>query len=341
MDSQIEKNLILLLVTMIEDYSRYGDTIGYTKKEMDNFIEKYDLFNLDYSPSDAIELYKHEYLTKSEFVEKIRELFDDIESNRSEHMDIIDYIDFLESNNLIDICIDKMKNSDIVEEDGTWYLYANGGWSYFEDYFKIDSDYRNDVVKLLLNGEGWEMFDYDCHNFNDFSYLDVNDDNLKYLKTIVQNMRDDFEIEQDEIDEIDDLGDVVSIAKEYDLDDLLTGLEMAYCRAQGYADESEAYDSVIDQILDHFGITTDELKWVKRSEKSKYDDTLKIKFKDGDAAKEAIILFYKIENEPYDNSDYLINFSSPYNGWHGDVDKYIDEEIQERVPDYVDEKYLP
>ena len=107
------------------------------------------------------------------------------------------------------------------------------------------------------------------------------------------------------------------------------------------ADEDEAYESTVNQIIDHFGLTTDGLEWVKRSEKSEYNDTLKIKFKNKESAKESIILFYKIENRLWDEDDYFIKFSSPYYGWHGDADKFIDENIQERVPDYVDKNYIP
>lgn len=333
-----EQKIITLLIAMIIDYDSYGDEIGFTKQELNDFIEKYDLYNLDYSPNNAIYLYNKKYLSKDDFIKKIRELFDDIESNRSDHMDIIEYVEFLEKNNLIDICIDKMSHNNIKKDEyGIWCFYAEDDWSYFSKYFSEKRDYRKDVVKMILSGEGLELFDYDCDHFDDFSYLNVNDKNLKYLKTIVQNMKDDFEIDQDEIDNIGDLKDIVSIAKEYDLEDLLNGLKMSYCRSQGYADEKEAYDSVINQILDHFGLTTEELSWVKRSEKSKHSDTLKIKFKSEGDAKDAIILLYKIENEPYDNSDYLISYYSPYNGWYGDAGEFIDDTIQDTLSDYVNE----
>jgi len=339
-----EQEIVTLLMAMVIDFDRYGDEIGYTKQELDNFIEKYDLYNLDYSPNNAMDLYDKEYLSKEDFVEKIRDFLDWAENGDLDNMDTVEYVEFLEKNNLIDICIDKMKHDDIKkDDDGTWYFYAKGGWSYFSEYFSVDRDYRDDVVKMILSGDGYGLFDYDCTNFDDFSYVDVNEENLKYLKTIVQNMKDDFEIEQDDIDDISDLSDVASVAKEYDLDDLVLGLKLAHCRAQGYADESEAYESATNEILNHFGLTLDGMKWVKDNDKSKYGETLKIKFNSESDAKDAMVLLYKLNNSSSydDTSDYLIKYSSPYNGWHGDVDKFIDEEIQERVPDYVDGEYLP
>jgi len=337
-----EKKIINLLISMIKTHLRYNDEIGFTKNEIDKFINKYDLLNLDYDHDDAILLYEENYLTKNEFKNKIREFFDDAESGNLE-IDIIDYIDFLEDNNLINICMDKMERSDIKkDDDGNWYFYAKGGWDYFSDWFKIDNNYRDNVVKMILNGEGYELFVYDYSDYTDFSYVDINKENLKYLKTIVQNMKDDFELEQDEIDDIGDIGDVYNIAKNYDIDDLKTSLKIVYCRAQSYADENEAYEYTTNQIIEHFNLTLDGLKWVKCNKSSKYDDMLKIKFKDEGSAKDALILLYKIENEPWgNNEDYLIEWSSPYYGWHGDIKTYIDDEIQERVPDYVDEKYLP
>jgi len=333
--------IIKLLISMIKSYVEYGDEIGYTKKEMDDIIEKYELLYLDYDYNDAILLYDEKYVTKKEFTDKIRELFDDAQNGHLD-IDIVEYIEFLEKNSLVNICIDKMERSDIKkDDDGNWYFYAKGGWDYFCDWFKVDSDYRDNVVKMILNGEGYELFDYNPSDYSDFSYININDDNLKYLKTIVQNMKDDFELDQDEIDNIGDIDDVYSIAKNNDLDDLETALTMVNCRAQGYADEGEAYDYTTNLILEHFNLTLDGLKWVKFNKNSEYDDTLKIKFKDEESAKNAIILLYKIENRTYDDDDFFIEWSSPYGGWIGDADKYIDDEIQERVPDYVDEKYLP
>jgi len=334
------KEIIHLLIFMIKNHSKYDDEIGYTKKEMDNLIQKYDLLNLDYDHDDAMLLYDEKYITKDKFKEKIREFFDDAEKNYSE-IGIIEYIEFLENENLINICMDKMNYDDIKKEGNNWYFYAKDGWEYFEDYFNIDSNCRDDVVKMILNGEGYELFDYDCDNFGYFTYLYINEKNLKYLKTIVQNMKNDFEINQDEIDGIRDLKDVYNIAKNYDLDDLKDGLKLSHSRAQSYSDENEAYEYTTNQIIEHFGLTVEGLKWVKANNSSKYEDTLKIKFKDENSAKETALLLYKIDNEPYDNSNYLIEFSEPYNGWNGDANEYIDEEIQERVSDSVDEKYLP
>jgi len=334
--------IIKLLMSMINALKSFDEKIGFTKKELDHLIDKYDLYNLDYSPKDAIELYEEKYLTKEQFIDKIREFFEEAENGDLEDMDVIDYIGFLEKNSLLDICMDYFKYSDIKkDDDGTWYFYAKDGWKYFSDYFKVSSNYINNVVEMILSGDSYELFDRDFYD-GDLSYLDISDENLKWLIQILQNMKDDFEIEQDEIDDVSNVNNVYDIANEYDLDDLKTGLEISYCDAQRFADENEAYESTTNQVLEHFGLTLDGLKWVKADKDSEYAETLKIKFKSESDAEEAMILLYKIENEPWgDTDDYKIDYSSPYNGWHGDADKYIDEEIQERVCEYVDEKYIP
>ncbi len=336
------EELTKLLISMINKHKKYGDDIGFTKKEMDHFINKYDLVNLEYSPSNAVDLYDEKYLTKDEFVLKIREFFDNIEIGDNNDMDIIEYVEWLERNNLIEICMDKMENySEIKEENGNWYFYAKDGWEYFSNYFSIDTNYRNNVVETILSGEGREFFQYDCSGYEDFYYLKVEDNTIIYLKDVLKKMKDDYEIKQEEIDNVEDFEDIVSIAKEYNIDELLDAFMFAHCSAQEYADENEAYDSLINQIIEHFGLTLDGLKWVKVDVKSKYDDALKIKFINEDAAKDAIILLYKIDNRTWDEDDYHIKYDSPYNGWNGDANEYFDQEIRNRIYDDVDEKYLP
>jgi hypothetical protein len=339
-----EEELIKLLIAMIDNYKKYGDKIGYTKPEIDKFIDKYELIDLEYSPEDSLILYENNYLTKNEFDLKILSFLEDAESGNLDR-DTIEFVEFLENNNLINICIEHMRPNNIrKDDDGNWYFYARDGWSYFADYFKNNTN-RDDVVKTILNGNGYELFDYyDSVDKNDFKYLDIKDSNLKIFKDIIQKMKNDFEIDQDEIDDIDDIEDVYSISVDYDLGELKNVLEHFYSRAQCNASENEAYEYVTELILDHFNLTIEGLKWVKSNTKSDYDDTLKIKFNSESGAEDTILILYKIENAQYeDDDDNFISYSPPYNGFLGDANKYIDEAIEEESfhLDDIDDKYLP
>lgn len=337
-----DNKIIDLLIYMIELHSLYKNEIGYSKSELDELVEKYNIINLDCDYEQFKVLYKYGYLNEKEYIGKLKNFLNDYK------IDKIEFVEFLEKNkidgrSIVNYFIKEMKPNNIKKENGNWYFYAEGGWVYFSDYFKISGDYRNDIVELILNGEGYLLFDNNLSDYNiKESYLDVDDENLKYIKTIIQNMKKDYKIEQNDIDEIYKLSDIVSICDEYDLNDLKDGLDASYASAQQRADENEAYEFLINQIIDHFGFTLDSLSWAKGSDKSKYQDTLKIKFKNSDAVKNSIILFYKIENVSYheDASDYYIDYYSPYYGWNGDAKEYINEEIMEKIPDFVDDKYL-
>jgi len=340
-----EKEVVVLLIKMIDLHGQYGDNIGYTRSEISKFVNKYDLINLDYLPEDLLILYKYGFVDKKFFNNKICEFFDDLFSGYSsnsriidEYYDNIEYIDFLESNNIVNLCINKMIPSNIKQENGKWYFYAYNGWSYFEDYFKSDSNNRSDVPKMLLNGEGFELFQYDCSVFDDFQYLDIIDSNLKFLKSIVQNMKDDFDIEQNDIDDIKDIDDVYHISKNYGIDELERALQLCYCDAQRNADENEAYESIINQIYDYFGFVGDKgVDWVKMNNK----DYLKLEFINEEKANESIILLFKIDNIQYGSEDFLIDYESPYYGWNGDANKYINDEFSWRIEEEIDNKYIP
>ena len=331
-------NIRKLLITMIKDYSLYKDDIGYTKSELDKFIEEYKLidFNCNYDEFEI--LYDNGYLTKKQYLKRLKEFLNDGETDQ------IDFIEFIEKNGLVDYFLKDIKPENIRKEGDDWYFYAYDGWGYFTDYFNVSNNYRNNVVEMILKGDGYEIFDYSYHDFDiRHSYLEVNDENLKYLKTIIQNMVDDYEIDQDDIDDISDFDDVVKIVYDYDLDDMKIALEIVCSRAQSYADENEAHNTLTNDIIEHFGFTTDGIKWVKGSDRSKYDDTLKIKFKDENSVKETILLLFKIDNVGYYDEiddDWKIDFDEPYNGWQGDAGEHFNVELQDLLPDNIDKKYL-
>ena len=65
------KNIVQLLMTMIVTYDNYGDSIGYTKEELDNLVKKWDLTNQDFNELSSIILYEEGYITKDEFAKSL------------------------------------------------------------------------------------------------------------------------------------------------------------------------------------------------------------------------------------------------------------------------------
>lgn len=330
------ERIVELFLYMIEIHNLHGDDIGYSKNEMDELMSKFEFLDMDMLNYENYEiLHKNGYFNDDEYIEKIGKYFQDGETDQ------IEFVEFLENKDVVDHFINDMKPNNIKKEGDDWYFYAHGGWSYFSDYFNIPVNYKNDVVEMILNGEGYELFefydvsDYDLKN----SYLEFNDENLKYIKGIIQNMKNDFEIPEDEIDDIGDFDDIIKVCFDYGLDDLITCFRISYSHAQSYAAESEAYTTLVNNIEEHFNFVEDGLKWVKNNKK--YSDTLKIKFDGEEGAKDTIIKLFKINNNEYGSDDYKINYESPYNGWYGNPENYFNDEVYERISDFVEKKYLP
>lgn len=332
------EEIVELFLYMIDFHNLHGDNIGYSKKEMDELMNKFKFLDMDMLNYENYEkLHKNGYFNDDEYIEIIGSYFQDGETDQ------IDFVEFLERNGIVDHFINDMKPDNIKKEGDEWYFYAHYGWSYFSDYFNVPSNYRNNVVEMILGGEGYELFDfYDISNYDlKNSYLDLNDKNLKYVKKIIQNMKNDFEIPEDEINDISDFDDVLKVCFDYDLDDLITCFKTSYSHAQQYAAENEAYTSLINDIEEHFNFIEDDLKWVKNNKNSTYSDTLKIKFDGEEGAKDTIIKLFKIDNAEYGNDEYKIDYNSPYNGWYGDPEKYFDDEVYKRIDDFIEKKYLP
>ncbi len=70
------EQIVQLLISMLVKYKQYGDSIGYTKEELDNFIEKYELVKLECNELGALILYDYKYITKEKFAEVMYLEFD-------------------------------------------------------------------------------------------------------------------------------------------------------------------------------------------------------------------------------------------------------------------------
>lgn len=63
------ESIVQLLISMVVAYEKYGDSIGYTKEELDKFIQKYDLFKLNWNELGSLVLLEHKYISKEKFAE--------------------------------------------------------------------------------------------------------------------------------------------------------------------------------------------------------------------------------------------------------------------------------
>lgn len=69
--------IVQLLISMIVAYEEYGDSIGYTKEELDKFIQQYELFKLNWNELGALVLYDYKYISKEKFAEVMELEVDD------------------------------------------------------------------------------------------------------------------------------------------------------------------------------------------------------------------------------------------------------------------------
>lgn len=63
--------IVQLLISMIVAYEEYGDSVGYTKEELNKFIEQYELYKLNWNELGAIVLYEYKYITKEQFAKSM------------------------------------------------------------------------------------------------------------------------------------------------------------------------------------------------------------------------------------------------------------------------------
>jgi len=181
-------------------------------------------------------------------------------------------------------------------------------WSDFADLFKEDRDVRDGYIENVLSGMGHEYFEhYDIIEPDYFSFK--NDKIFQDVKTQIKEKIDELDLsDEDEYDDmIKDFNSAESfsdlydhVLKKYDmLDDIKTAVNHGYTNSQELADESEAYDSLTNSIINTFD--GGEVSY----ENDKY--IMPISIPDFDI------------DDIVDNGR-IIEWEIPYYGWNGDVD---------------------
>jgi len=226
------------------------------------------------------------------------------------------------------------KCSNIKEDNGEWWVVVSD-YSDFAEYFKLDRDTRNDLIKIILSGDYFTIFNY---NSSDFTIkdqnIDLTKDNLTFLKCILRLEQAKGDDHDYDMNDIKDYNDVANVVKEYGIESLEKAMKYAICNAQESADGSAAWDDIVDEIYKFFNLEMGSAKW-KKTEGFKYD-ALWIKFKSKSDAMRAKFIFVNYDDS-FDD-DNKINYSTPYNGYYGDS-KDVEENFNEYIADKVDTAY--
>lgn len=240
--------------------------------------------------------------------------------------------DFFETNNdLFNFYGEVLDCNNIVKENGEYWI-AVEGYSYFESFFKLDNRTRDDLVKDILGD------DYYCnYGSNDFDLeqygIEFDEENLEIIKILLMLEKLDNDYDYD-IEDITDYDDVVSIIKEYELDDLKTTFLVCICDAHERADMNAAWEDVTKEIYSFFELSLENgsPKWDNfKNNKNQY---LFIRFK---TPSDAYLAKFRINNYDDSYSDDVIEYSPPYNGYDGetkDVNETFNEALPERLPEY-------
>jgi hypothetical protein len=250
----------------------------------------------------------------------------------------IDLRNFLDKDiHLYEFFGDQINVENILEIGNEWWFVVPD-WSYFADYFKVDRNTREDLIKKILEGETWDIFSYDSSNFDigecDFK---IDEDDLLTIKIILlfeQQYNEDYDYD---ITEIKNYSDVVDIVKEYSIAELKKILQGTIREGHEQADGSAAWTDIINHIYSFFNFDKDSTKWAK-FKGNKYEH-LWLRFKDEDKVRYSKYLLTNYNN---DWNDDLIEYSPPYYGYDGkykEIEEVFNSVLSDRLTEYETDKF--
>lgn len=261
---------------------------------------------------------------------KERTLFD---FHNSEFRDIddnnINLKEFFEENkSLLNFYGELIDCNNIKKIDNEYWMLFND-YVEFDDYFKIQGNYRNDLVKTILSGS---FIDYYSHGDDDYhSYVKLNDENLMLLKSILlmEKYYSDGEFDY-VVQDIKDYNDVEEILDNNDMSSLEDALKDNVGLATMYAEEDDAWKDVTDEFYSFFNLDEKSLKWV--------GPKLMIKFKDNMSAYYAKFRVINFDDSYYDD---FIEYSPPYYGYSAsseDYNKHFNDTLFDSISNQYDSK---
>lgn len=220
----------------------------------------------------------------------------------------------------------------VKENDSYWMVVPDN--NYFEKFFNLDRNTRNDLIKSVLSGDSFDIFSYNPRDFdiNDAN-IDLSEKNLDLLKSvlILEKMynEDDYDYE---VEDIKDYDDVAYIVSEYDIEEFKNILQQIICQATESAEGDAAYDDILDHVYKFFNFVDGSANW-KKYKDNKYD-YLWIKFKTNEDAYKAKFILANYDDS---FSDDKIDYSPPYYGYSADSKNFkdiVNEYLPDKISDY-------
>ena len=222
---------------------------------------------------------------------------------------------------------DLMDKPNWLEKDEKgWKITRGNIGEFFGDWVKKNDGITSEYIKNIVNGEGYQYFDYyDYTPDLQRTYITFTDESIQLIKEemfeIIKEYAGEFKESEYSVDEIkeassfDDLADMIIELEIFNK--LKTQIQIAISEAQANADEGEAMDTIIDAFKDEWGIY--DINWS--------DHTFYV---DDETAMDFIIAY----NDQYsDKSDELkVSITIPYNGWSGRiVPEYLEDYLKNRL----------
>jgi hypothetical protein len=222
-----------LILTMLVAHIKYGDTLNFTKSEVDNLIRKHLLVNIDKIDCNEygyIVLLENGYITKEQFAKKMDVIYE------NDHYWLI-------INSFKDLLSSKYDyEAKILDGD--------------EDSVFNDSYYDNDIERYY-----WDKFNEETLNSiieycnkNELE-VDVENDEGEY-ETI--ELKDNLILKDGDIyinEKFDNLNEdrLRNLIDEDGLEDLNREINWAICDAQFDANQAEIYNKIKNSVIDKIG----------------------------------------------------------------------------------------
>lgn len=207
-----------------------------------------------------------------------------------------------------------------TKREGNKIYIVTDGWEDYAENFLTGRDISEEFIKDVLKGESFDYFNYSPSDFQAEYYEDeINDDNIKIIKEKIKKLDSEIEIPEDVSGE--DLVDLIE--ENSSLEEIEDAIKISGVQAQESADADEAYKELTKAIKNHYGFG--EIKWEgdKLYCEISESDYKSIFFDDERSAKDAFA---------NSDSDTMIDYSPPYNGYHGDIDEsYFNELLSEKL----------
>jgi hypothetical protein len=230
-------------------------------------------------------------------------------------------------NNILKKYNDPINFDDLKKIGDDYYLIVDE-WSDFADYFDND---KSSFVRDILSGDGYKYFDNYESDFD--SLISYNLPNENNISNEVKQKTKEIALEKgiitsDEIETIS-IEEILQRDKEEGDEEIVDVFLRGYDDAKNGANENEAYNSLINSIVNHFNIDKDNIKWVKNEKTDK--ETLYLKIIK--ILPEYYVLYHINKNynsfiQGYTDEEGVIPYSEPYYGFDGDVE---DDDFNERV----------